>query len=114
MLREESESESVCGTALGGFSAGLGFVVVSVIFVGGHWFFAAFFPHAIVRGNFSESAGHLANMRGDGAATRADIVHADFAGFDGVVGHFAAGELIGFELIGKRGEAGEVAMLVGG
>src|SRR5580704_883398 len=114
MLREDSESESVSRTALACLSAGLGLVVVSVIFIGRHRFFAALFPDAIVRGNLSQSASHLADVDCDGAATRADIVHADFAGFGCVRGHFATGELIWFELIGKCGKTGEVTMLVRG
>src|ERR1700745_1243627 len=38
--------------------------VVLVIFVGGHWFFAAFFPDAIVGRNLSESASHFADVCG--------------------------------------------------
>src|ERR1700684_643315 len=106
MLREDSESESVSGAALGGLSAGLGLFVVSVIFVGRHRFFAAFFPDTIVRGNFSQSSSHLSDVRSDGSATCADVVHSNFVGFGCVGAHFATRELIGFELIGKRGEAG--------
>src|ERR1700730_5881327 len=112
MLPEKSESESVSVAVLGCLSAGFGLVIVSVIFIGGHRFLAAFFPDAIVRRTFSQSARHLANMGGDRAATRADIVHADFPGLYCVIGHFTTSELVGFELIGKRLEAGAVAMLV--
>ena len=39
-----------------------GFLVVLVIFVGGHWFFAAFLPDAIVGGTFSQGASHFADV----------------------------------------------------
>ena len=103
-VRDESESRR----------SGFGFFVVVVIFVGGHWFFAALFPEAIVGGNFPEGASHFANVRCDCTATGADVIDAERPGFRGVVGHFATRELIGIELVGKRGQAGEIAMVVRG
>ena len=56
-----------------------GFLVVAVIFVGGHRFLAAFFPDALVGGKFSERARHFADVRGHRAAARADVIHAELA-----------------------------------
>src|SRR5271168_638076 len=72
------------------FAFCFGFVVVVVVFVRGHRFFAPFLPYAIFGGKFTEDASHFTDVRRYGAATRADIIHSKVAGLGGVFTHFAA------------------------
>jgi len=92
---------------------GLSFFVF-VVFVGRHWLFTALFPNAIVGRQFAERAGHFADVRGSRSATRADVIHAHVPGLQRVIGHLAAAELERFELVRKRGQAGEIAVSGGG